>query len=120
MTRAVRAVGDAHGGSAALINNAGYGEMGPLEEVHIAAFCRQLETNVVGALRLCQLVLPGMRRRGYGRIVNVSTMGGVMAMLGALAARGDLLAGTTDAWFLWRAHRGASHRRQHRLADHTL
>src|SRR5919198_3792022 len=82
MTRAVRAVEEAHGGIAALINNAGYGEMGPLEEVPIAAFRRQLETNVVGALRLCQLVLPGMRTRGYGRIVNVSTMGGVMAMLG--------------------------------------
>jgi NAD(P)-dependent dehydrogenase (short-subunit alcohol dehydrogenase family) len=48
MTRAVRAVEEAHGGIAALINNAGYGEMGPLEEVPIAAFRRQLETNVVG------------------------------------------------------------------------
>ena len=82
MTRAVRAVEETYGGIAALINNAGYGEMGPLEEVPIAAFRRQLETNVVGALRLCQLMLPGMRRQGYGRIVNVSTMGGVMAMLG--------------------------------------
>jgi NAD(P)-dependent dehydrogenase (short-subunit alcohol dehydrogenase family) len=82
MTRAVRAVEEAHGGIAALINNAGYGEMGPLEEVPIAAFRRQLGTNVVGVLRLCQLVLPGMRRRGYGRIVHVSTLGGVMAMLG--------------------------------------
>ncbi len=82
LTAAVRTVEQAHGGVAVLINNAGYGEMGPLEEVPIAALRRQFETNVVGAARLCQLVLPGMRRRGYGRIVNVSTMGGVMAMLG--------------------------------------
>ena len=45
-----------------LVNNAGYGEYGPVEEVPIDAVRRQFETNVFGLLRLTQLVLPGMRR----------------------------------------------------------
>lgn len=60
----------------------GMARWGHSKRYPIDALRRQFETNVVGALRLCQLVLPGMRRRGYGRIVNVSTMGGVMSMLG--------------------------------------
>lgn len=59
-----------------LINNAAYGEMGPIEEVPIHKVRRQFETNVFGLIRMCQLVLPGMRRKGQGRIINVSSMGG--------------------------------------------
>ena len=44
---------------------------------------RQFETNVFGLARMCQLVLPGMRRQGYGRIVNVSSMGGRLTFPGA-------------------------------------
>src|SRR5215210_3803704 len=44
---------------------------------------RQFETNVLGLARMCQLVLPGMRRQGYGRIVNVSSMGGKLTFPGA-------------------------------------
>ena len=44
---------------------------------------RQFETNVFGLARMCQLVLPGMRRQGYGRIVNVSSMGGKLTFPGA-------------------------------------
>jgi NAD(P)-dependent dehydrogenase (short-subunit alcohol dehydrogenase family) len=43
---------------------------------------RQFETNVFGLLRMCQLVLPGMREQGFGRIVNVSSMGGKLVFPG--------------------------------------
>lgn len=61
-----------------LINNAGYGEFGPLEEVSTAKVHKQLDTNLVGASELAQLVLPTMRRQQGGRIVNVSSIGGDM------------------------------------------
>ncbi|MCP3425372.1 SDR family NAD(P)-dependent oxidoreductase [Rothia sp. AR01] len=57
-----------------LVNNAGYGEQGAVEDVPAAAARRQLEVNVLGAARLAQLVLPGMRERGRGRIVNVTSV----------------------------------------------
>jgi NAD(P)-dependent dehydrogenase (short-subunit alcohol dehydrogenase family) len=43
---------------------------------------RQFETNVCGLVRMCQLVLPGMRRQGWGRIVNVSSIGGKVVFPG--------------------------------------
>ena len=43
---------------------------------------RQFETNVFGLMRMCQLALPGMRRQGWGRIVNVSSMGGKLTFPG--------------------------------------
>lgn len=60
----------------ALVNNAGYAEIGPLEEATLEDIRRQFETNTFGALRMAQLVLPTMRAQGSGRIINVSTMGG--------------------------------------------
>lgn len=65
-----------------LVNNAGYGEFGPVEEVPLDAVRAQFETNVLGLLRMMQLVLPGMRSAGAGRIVNVSSMGGRMTLPG--------------------------------------
>ena len=59
-----------------LVNNAGYGQYGPLEEVSLDAVRRVFETNVFGLLRMAQLVLPAMRRVGRGRIVNVSSLAG--------------------------------------------
>jgi NAD(P)-dependent dehydrogenase (short-subunit alcohol dehydrogenase family) len=59
-----------------LINNAGYGQYGALEEVTLDAVRRNFETNVFGLLRMAQLVLPGMRRSGSGRIVNISSVAG--------------------------------------------
>lgn len=59
-----------------LINNAGYGEYGPLEEVPVENAKRQFEVNLFGADVITQFVLPVMRRQGYGRIVNVSSIGG--------------------------------------------
>lgn len=61
-----------------LINNAGYGEFGPLEEVGVQRVRKQLNTNLVGASELTKLVLPTMRKQGAGRIVNISSIGGDM------------------------------------------
>ncbi|HEY1177641.1 MAG TPA: SDR family NAD(P)-dependent oxidoreductase [Phytomonospora sp.] len=79
---AVRAVEDEHGAVGALVNNAGYGEYGPVEEIPLDAVRRQFETNVFGLLGLTQLVLPAMRAAGRGRIVNISSMGGRMTLPG--------------------------------------
>ena len=66
-----------------LVNNAGYSQSGAVEAVSTEKVRRQFETNVFGLARMCQLVLPGMRRQGYGRIVNVSSMGGKLTFPGA-------------------------------------
>jgi NAD(P)-dependent dehydrogenase (short-subunit alcohol dehydrogenase family) len=65
-----------YGSVGILVNNAGYGQYGPLEEISPEALQRAFDTNVFGLLRMAQLVLPGMRRAGRGRIVNVSSVGG--------------------------------------------
>ncbi|WP_116244725.1 SDR family oxidoreductase [Nocardiopsis sp. FIRDI 009] len=57
-----------------LVNNAGESQSGPLEELPTAALERVFRTNVFGAVRLTQLVLPGMRERRYGRVVMVGSM----------------------------------------------
>jgi len=59
-----------------LVNNAGYGQYGPLEEISPELLHRAFETNVFGLLRMAQLALPGMRRAGCGRIVNISSVSG--------------------------------------------
>jgi NAD(P)-dependent dehydrogenase (short-subunit alcohol dehydrogenase family) len=59
-----------------LINNAGCGQYGPLEEIPPDALQRAFDTNVFGLLRMVQLVLPGMRRAGRGRIINISSLAG--------------------------------------------
>src|SRR5262245_63063522 len=59
-----------------LVNNAGYGSYGAVEEVPLDEARRQFEVNVFGLARLTQLVLPHMRRQGAGRIVNISSIGG--------------------------------------------
>jgi len=75
MRAAVAAVCDEHGAVGALVNNAGYSQSGAIEEVPLDEVRRQFETNVFGVVRMCQLVLPGMRAQHHGRIVNVSSMG---------------------------------------------
>jgi NAD(P)-dependent dehydrogenase (short-subunit alcohol dehydrogenase family) len=82
MSAAVAAVEEAEGGIGALVNNAGYSQNGAVETVPLADVRAQFETNVFGLLRMCQLVLPGMRRRGEGTIVNISSMGGRLTLPG--------------------------------------
>ncbi|MFG3343447.1 oxidoreductase [Streptomyces sp. NPDC048018] len=76
MQEAVSRVETEHGPLGTLVNNAGYGEYGTVEETDLDRVRRQFDTNVFGAARLIQLVLPGMRRAGRGRIVNIGSMGG--------------------------------------------
>jgi NAD(P)-dependent dehydrogenase (short-subunit alcohol dehydrogenase family) len=75
MVAAVDAVVAEQGAVGALVNNAGYSLSGALETLDLDAVRRQFETNVFGLLRMCQLELPSMRERGFGRIVNMSSMG---------------------------------------------
>jgi NADP-dependent 3-hydroxy acid dehydrogenase YdfG len=82
MSAAVQAVVDAEGAIGVLINNAGYSQSGAVESVPIEDARRQFETNVFGLIRMCQLVLPGMRDQHWGRIVNLSSMGGRLTFPG--------------------------------------
>ncbi len=82
MTSAVAAVESEHGAVGALINNAGYSQSGALETLPMQRVREQFETNVFGLLRMCQLVLGGMRAAGRGRIVNLSSMGGKLTFPG--------------------------------------
>jgi NAD(P)-dependent dehydrogenase (short-subunit alcohol dehydrogenase family) len=70
-----RIVGE-HGRLDVLVNNAGYGSYGAVENVPIDEARRQFEVNVFGLARLVQLVTPGMREQGSGRIINISSIGG--------------------------------------------
>src|SRR5215207_9929146 len=76
MRAAVEAVEQADGAVGVLINNAGYSQSGAIETVSMDQVRRQFETNVFGLVRMTQLALPGMRRQRWGRVVNVSSMGG--------------------------------------------
>jgi len=66
----------------ALINNAGYGHEGTLEESSMDELRRQFEINVFGPVAMMKAVLPFMRARREGRILNVTSMGGLMTMPG--------------------------------------
>ncbi len=85
MRAAVAAVERDAGAVGVLVNNAGYGLEGPLEELPMPDLRRQFETNVFGLVRMTQLVLPGMRRQRWGRVVNVSSMGGRLTLPGGAA-----------------------------------
>jgi NAD(P)-dependent dehydrogenase (short-subunit alcohol dehydrogenase family) len=63
----------------ALVNNAGFGIGGPVETVPLAEARRMFETNVFGAARMMQAVLPAWRERGRGTVVNVTSVSGVVA-----------------------------------------
>lgn len=75
-----------------LVNNAGYGQYGPVEDVSVDTMRRQFEVNVYGPQRLMRAVLPHMRRREDGTIVNVSSAGGRIAFPGGGAYCGSKFA----------------------------
>jgi len=70
------------GGIDVLVNNAGYGIVGALEEVDEKALRDAFDANVYGAYRLIRALLPHMRQRGHGHILNVSSMAGLVANAG--------------------------------------
>lgn len=82
MAAAVGAVEKAEGSIGVLVNNAGYSQSGAVESIPLDDIRRQFETNVFGLIRMSQLVLPGMRRAGNGRIVNIGSMGGKLTFPG--------------------------------------
>lgn len=75
MQAAVDHVVEREGAVGVLVNNAGYSQSGAVESVSMDDVRRQFETNVFGLVRMCQLVLPGMREQRFGKIVNISSMG---------------------------------------------
>jgi NAD(P)-dependent dehydrogenase (short-subunit alcohol dehydrogenase family) len=59
-----------------IVNNAGYSLLGPLEQLDIDEIKEEFETNFFGIIKLTQSVLPIMRKQGYGRIINISSLAG--------------------------------------------
>jgi NAD(P)-dependent dehydrogenase (short-subunit alcohol dehydrogenase family) len=79
---AVTAVEAAEGAVGVLVNNAGFGLHGAVETTPMEDARVQFETNFFGLVALTQLVLPGMRRQGWGKVVNMSSMGGKLTLPG--------------------------------------
>jgi len=87
------AAGEKHFGPIdVLVNNAGYGHEGILEETTLEEVRKQFDANVFGAVGMMKAVLPGMRARRSGRIVNVTSMGGFITMPGITAYCGSKFA----------------------------
>jgi len=91
-----------------LINNAGYGSEGVLEETPLDELRRQFEVNVFGAVAMIRAVLPAMRARRAGQIINVTSMGGYITMPGLGAYHGSKFAleGITETLAKEVAHLG--------------
>ena len=85
MRAAIATVLDRFGRVDVLVNNAGYANMGAIEDVDFDDFCTQVDTNFLGVVRLTQAALPVMRAQRGGHIIQVSSVGGRMARPGLAA-----------------------------------
>ena len=83
VARLVEEIHTDYGGVDVLVNNAGFGFASPLEQAALSDLRRIFETNVVAMLHLSQAVLPAMRARGAGTIVNIGSTGGRFTTPGA-------------------------------------
>jgi NAD(P)-dependent dehydrogenase (short-subunit alcohol dehydrogenase family) len=92
----------------ALVNNAGYGQAGPLEEITDADLRAQFDTNVFGLMAVTRAFLPRMRERGSGRIVNISSSGGRISLplFGAYHATKYAVEALSDSLRIELAHMG--------------
>jgi NADP-dependent 3-hydroxy acid dehydrogenase YdfG len=82
MRAAVDTVEREQGAVGVLVNNAGYSQGGPIEQVPLESVRRQFETNVFGLIALTQMALPAMRDQHWGKIVNIGSMGGRLTLPG--------------------------------------
>jgi NAD(P)-dependent dehydrogenase (short-subunit alcohol dehydrogenase family) len=98
--RGVIGEAEAAGGLHVLVNNAGYGLEGAVEEVGDDELFEQYDTNVFGPWRLCRAALPGMRERNTGVIINVSSFGGQVPFPGIGAYRSSKFALEGMTWSL--------------------
>lgn len=85
MVKSVQDIITETGGIDILVNNAGYGQNGVIEELSVEKIRNQFEVNVFGLIRITQLVVPNMRKRKSGRIINIGSVGGDFTTPGASA-----------------------------------
>jgi NAD(P)-dependent dehydrogenase (short-subunit alcohol dehydrogenase family) len=97
--RVIAEILERHSGIDVLVNNAGTIQVGPLEHMQVEDFENAMATHFWGPLYLMQACLPAMKRRGFGRIVNISSIGGRIAVphLGPYSASKFALVGLSDA-----------------------
>jgi NAD(P)-dependent dehydrogenase (short-subunit alcohol dehydrogenase family) len=73
---------DAFGRIDVVVNNAGYGDLAPIENTSLSAFRQQIETNLFGTIIVTKAALPIMRRQGAGHFLQFSSVGGRIGSVG--------------------------------------